>query len=147
MFQKKPLDLHGLFDPHSLLFPAHIPAWCLQQAPVAKKKIAKPNKEVSEEVTAQTMVDKVTEAMSNCLKEVGTARTSAITLQGLEYADNLSETIKKHAEKVEKFYGEVQQKAKASSSTSDKEYGKMLKRIEELSQGTKKLQADQQLSI
>ena len=119
-----------------------VPAWCLQQAPCAKKKITKPTKEVSEEVTPQSMVDKVREAMSDCLKEVGTARTCAITLQGLEYADNLSETIKKHAEKVEKLYGEVQQKVKPSSSTSDKEYGKILKKIEEMSQGTKKLQAD-----
>ena len=104
----------------------------------------KPNKEVSEEVIPQTTGEKVQEAMSNCLKEVGTARTSAITLQGLEYAENLSVTIKKHAEKIEKLYGEVQQKVK-DSSTSEKDYQKVLKKIEEASQGTKKLQADHQL--
>jgi hypothetical protein len=86
------------------------------------------------------MHEKVTEAMEACLKNVGTARTCAITLQGLEYADNLSDAIKKHAEKVEKHYTEVLGKLKASS-TSDKELEKVFKKIEDLSQGTQKLQA------
>ena len=111
----------------------------LQQAPCAKKKAKPQAKEVSEEVVPQTAKDKVTEGISNLLKEVGVARTAAITLQGLEYAENLSQAIKSHADGIEAFYSDVQQTLKGS--TSDKELAKVLHKIEEKSQSTKKLQA------
>ena len=94
---------------------------------------------MSEEVVPQTAKDKVTEGISNLLKEVGVARTAAITLQGLEYAENLSQAIKSHADGIEAFYSDVQQTLKGS--TSDKELAKVLHKIEEKSQSTKKLQA------
>ena len=111
---------------------------------MAKKKPKPAQRETSEEVIPQTMQEKVNDAMAACLKDVGTARTCAITLQGLEYADNLSDAIKKHAEKVEKLYTHVQTQLKASPSTSDAVLEKSLKKIEELSQGTQKLQAGTQ---
>ena len=113
--------------------------WLLQQATCAKKKAQPPKKETSEEVVPQTAKEKVIEAIGNVLKEVGVARTAAITLQGLEYADNLSQAIKSHADGIETYYSEVQKTLKGSPS--DKELAKCLNKIEEKSEATKKLQA------
>lgn len=85
------------------------------------------------------MADKVAEAMKEVVKETGLARTTAVTLQGLDYADHLSDAIKKHADGVETLYSQVQVALK--SSAGDKELGRKLKEIEEKAQATKKLQA------
>ena len=111
----------------------------LEQAPCAKKKPKPQPKEKSEELVPQTAKDKVTEAIGSVLKEVGVARTAAITLQGLEYAENLSQAIKSHADGIEGYYSEVQKILKGSPS--EKELTKVLHTIEEKSQATKKLQA------
>ena len=111
----------------------------MEQEACAKKKSKPQPKEKSEEVVPQTAKEKVTEAIGNVLKEVGVARTAAITLQGLEYADNLSQAIKSHADGVEAYYSEVQRTLKGSPS--EKELAKVLQKIEEKSQATKKLQA------
>lgn len=59
------------------------------QASVAKAKAKKKEKDdASAEVVPQTVTEKVTDAISDALKEAGHARTSAITLSGLEFADN-----------------------------------------------------------
>lgn len=81
----------------------------------------------------------MTDAISDALKEAGLARTSAITLSGLDFADNLSTAIKDHANKIEALYGSVQKAIK--EKVSDKELGKLLVQIEGESANTKKLQA------
>ena len=111
------------------------------QAPVAKKKAAPAKRNTSEEVVPQTAAEKVTAAMSDALKEAGLARTASITLGGLDYADHLSQAIKSHADGIEKFYSEVQTALKEKAE--DKVLNKLLKKIEEKSQNTKKLQAHQ----
>ena len=112
---------------------------CLCQAPVAKKKATKAPKGASEEVVPMSMKERVMDALGDLLKESGTARTSAITLGGLEYADNLSNAIKQHADKVEVLYSKVRGSLK--KSPGDKEMNQFLKDIEAHSQSTKKLQA------
>lgn len=110
-----------------------------QQAPCAKKK-AKPAKaEASEEVVPQTMADKVKEKLEEMLKKSGVARTSSIPLAGLDYAENLGNAIKKHADEVEKLYTDAT--ASIKGSPSDKDMTKLLKKIEDKSQATAKLQA------
>lgn len=79
------------------------------------------------------------DAMSLCLKAAGVARTAAISLSGLEFADNLSATIKTHADKVEQLYGEAQKALK--SSASEKELKRFLKDILQKGEATEKLQA------
>lgn len=102
----------------------------------AKNK-AKPVK--SEDVVPKSVVEQVTDAAADALKEAGSARTAAITLDGLEYAENLGKAIKEHAEKVEKLYGDIQKLIK--NKASDKKLSKLLPKIEKESGNTKKLQA------
>lgn len=104
------------------------------------KKKAKPSKrETSQEVIPQTLGDKVKENLEELLKKAGLARTAAIPLQGLEYADNLSSAIKKHADEVEKIY--TSGIASLKASVDDKELNKLMKKVEEKTQATQKLQA------
>ena len=110
------------------------------QASVAKAKAKKKEKDdASAEVVPQTVTEKVTDAISDALKEAGHARTSAITLSGLEFADNLSTAMKDHANKIESLYGSVQKAIK--TKVNDKELGKILVQIEGEAANTKKLQA------
>ena len=102
----------------------------------AKPK-AKPAK--AEEVEPQSVAEQVSTAAAEALKEAGSARTAAITLNGLEYAENLGKAIKEHADKVEKLYGDIQKQIK--NKASDKELAKLLPKIEKEANNTKKLQA------
>ena len=109
------------------------------QVAVAKKKAEKKVKETSEEVTPQTVTEQVTEAINEALKLAGQARTSAITLSGLEFAENLSQAMKDHANKIESLYGQVQKAIKEKKS--DKELARFIGMIESEDANTKKLQA------
>jgi len=111
----------------------------LGQVAVAKKKAEKRPKETSEEVTPQSVSEQVTEAINEALKLAGQARTSAITLSGLEFADNLSTAMKDHCTKIESLYGQVQKAIKEKKS--DKELAKFIGTIESENANTKKLQA------
>lgn len=110
-----------------------------QQAPCAKKKAKAAKADASEEVVPQTLADKIKEKLEEMLKKSGVARTASIPLGGLEYAENLGNAIKKHADEVEKLY--TDSTATIKGSPSDKELTKLMKRIEEKSQATAKLQA------
>ena len=76
--------------------------------------------------------------MAQLLKDAGTARTTSITLAGLEYAEHLGKAMKDHADKVEKVYKEVQQ---ALKTKNEKEIMKWLQKVETESANTKRLQA------
>ena len=76
--------------------------------------------------------------MANLLKDAGTARTTAITLAGLEYADHLGTAMRDHADKVETMYKDVQ---KSLKTKNDKEIMKWLPKLETEAANTKKLQA------
>ena len=111
----------------------------LRQVPVAKKKSKPVAKETSEEVKAVTTEEKLADALADALKEAGVARTSAITLAGLDYAENLGDAIKKHYNDIECLYTHVQKTMKGKPT--EKELNHCLKKIEEKAQATKKLQA------
>lgn len=114
---------------------------CLQQAPVAKKaakRIPKPQ-ESSEVVEPQSVADKLKLALEDLLKESGTARTAAIQLAGLEYADHLHRAIKEHADKVEGLYAEVQTALKRGEK--DRVLSDFVSKVEVKSEATKKFQA------
>ena len=104
-----------------------------------KKKAKPPAKEASEEVVPVTMEEKLKAVLADTLKEAGVARTSAITLAGLDYADHLSDAIKKHYEDIETLYSTVQKTLKGKAS--EKELGQILKKVEDKAQATKKFQA------
>ena len=73
--------------------------------------------------------------MALLLKDAGTARTTSITLAGLEYADHLGKAMEDHADKVEKVYKEVQQ---ALKTKNEKEIMKWIQKVETESANTKK---------
>lgn len=75
--------------------------------------------------------------MAQLLKDAGTARTTSITLAGLEYAEHLGKAMKDHADKVEKVYEEVQ----ALKTKNEKEIMKWIQKVETESANTKRLQA------
>ena len=85
------------------------------------------------------MEEKLADALADALKEAGVARTAAITLAGLDYAENLGDAIKKHYSDMESLYTTVQKTMKGKPS--EKELNQCLKTIEEKAQATKKLQA------
>ena len=104
------------------------------------KKKAKPTpREVSEEVVPVTMEEKLKGVLADTLKEAGVARTAAITLAELDYAEHLSDAIKKHYEDIEALYSSVQKSLKGKAS--DKELNQILKKVEDKAQATKKFQA------
>ena len=65
-------------------------AHCLQAVRKSAAPKAKPEK--AEELKAETPKDKMNELIEASLKEAGLARTSAITLSGLDYAEDLSKS-------------------------------------------------------
>ena len=101
-----------------------------------KKPKTQPAK--SEEVEPQAPSEKLSDAVALLLKDAGTARTTSITLAGLEYADHLGKAMEDHADKVEKVYKEVQQ---ALKTKNEKEIMKWIQKVETESANTKKLQA------
>jgi len=113
-------------------------AHCLQAVRKSAAPKAKPEK--AEELKAETPKDKMNELIEASLKEAGLARTSAITLSGLDYAEDLSKVLLTHVQGVEDLFKEVQLLNKKADATP-KEFKKMIKKIETKSEGTKKLQA------
>ena len=89
---------------------------------------------------AETPKDKMNEMMEAALKEAGLARTSAITLSGLDYAEDLSKVLLSHVQNVEDLFKDVQLLSKKEGAT-EKEFKKMIKKVEAKAEGTKKLQA------
>ena len=83
--------------------------------------------------------DKLKALLAETLKEAGTARTAAITLAGMDYAEHLSDAIKKHYQEIEVLYSTVQKTL--SAKASEKEMNHMLKKVEDKGEATKKLQA------
>ena len=73
-----------------------------------KNAPAKLKPEKAEEVKAETPKDKMNEMMEAALKEAGLARTSAITLSGLDYAEDLSKVLLSHVQNVEDLFKDVQ---------------------------------------
>ena len=113
---------------------------CLRQAPVAKKQARRPPKEEkSEAVEPQSVADKIKALLEDALKESGSARTSAIQLKGLDYAQHLHTAIKDHADKFETLYSEVQGALKGG--VDDAKLENYVKQIEAKSEATKKFQA------
>ena len=105
-----------------------------------KNAPAKLKPEKAEEVKAETPKDKMNEMMEAALKEAGLARTSAITLSGLDYAEDLSKVLLSHVQNVEDLFKDVQLLSKKEGAT-EKEFKKMIKKVEAKAEGTKKLQA------
>eukprot|EP00435_Cladocopium_sp_Y103_P011382 s2437_g3.t1 len=109
------------------------------EAPCAKKKAKPVAKEASEEVVPVTTEDKLKASLRDTLKEAGVARTAAVTLAGLDYAEHLSDAIKKHYQDIETLYSNVQKTLKGKPS--EKDLKDILKKVEEKAQATKKFQA------
>ena len=109
-------------------------AHCLQAVKKSAAPKAKPEK--AEELKAETPKDKMNELIEASLKEAGLARTSAITLSGLDYAEDLSKVLLTHVQGVEDLFKEVQLLNKKADATTN-EFKKMIKKIETKSEGTK----------
>ena len=82
--------------------------------------------------------EKVKEQIKEALKESALARTSAITLSELEYAEDLSQALLKQATSVETLYKEVQVCLKKGDQKALKHYST---KIEEKASATAKMQA------
>ena len=109
---------------------------------MAKKQKPRANtpQENAEEVKPRTPKEILAEVMDLTLKEAGVARTSSITLSGLEFAEDLSKVLLNHVTSVEKLFKEVQQVLRSKEST-EKDFKRWTKKVQEKSDGTKKLQA------
>lgn len=77
--------------------------------------------------------------MAAALKAAGVARTSAISLAGLEFAETLSTAIKTHVDAVEALFNQMQTLFKGGPS--EKDMKKFMKKIAEHEEKTQKLQA------
>ena len=92
----------------------------------------------SKEVVPVTIEEKVKEQIKEALKESALARTSAITLSELEYAEDLSQALLKQATSIEDLYKEVQGCLKKGDHKALKQYST---KIEEKASATQKMQA------
>ncbi|CAK9111988.1 Nipped-B-like protein B [Durusdinium trenchii] len=107
---------------------------------VVKKKVPKPEEdEKSKKVEPQTIQEKLQEGSTEALKLAGQARTDSITLAGLDYADDLSGALLKHANATEEVYKNVQLALKKKSS--DKDLKPFVAELESKVQVLKKMKA------
>lgn len=77
----------------------------------ASKAKAKP-KAKTEEVKPDTPVEQVQARTAEFLKCAAMARTKSLTLAGLDYAQDLSNTLLDHAKSIESIYREIQKAVK-----------------------------------
>ena len=112
----------------------------VQAAP--KKRPNKPadKEDKSEPVAPLTHKEKVVASLEDFLKSAGSARTQSLTLNGLEYADDLAKTMLKHANSVEAIYTEIK-KAIKSQTGGEKEFKTFQKKMEDKENTGKKLKA------
>ena len=111
-----------------------------------KKKVPKPEEdEKSKKVEPQTIQEKLQEGSTEALKLAGQARTDSITLAGLDYADDLSGALLKHANATEEVYKNVQLALKKKSS--DKDLKPFVAELESKVQVLKKMKAGRAKSM
>lgn len=135
MFKMLPMVAYPHRVIHSLIQPT--PQSFIPQV-VAKKKAPKPI-ENSEPVKPKTIQEALKDQIGDALKEAGTARTCALSLDGMEFAQELSNTLLKAAGEVESLYKKV--RGALNKNVLDKELkgfiGAMTKKVE----AVKKLKA------
>lgn len=115
-----------------------LPSW----KAVAKRKAAlKPRdgEEGTETAMPKTLAEQVKISLGESLQLVQKARTSAITLSGLEFAADLCETIMKHTGTVEASYKAISKVVEKPAK--DQVLQGHLKEIEDKDKITRKLQA------
>ena len=101
--------------------------------------------EKSKKVEPQTIQEKLQEGSTEALKLAGQARTDSITLAGLDYADDLSGALLKHANATEEVYKNVQLALKKKSS--DKDLKPFVAELESKVQVLKKMKAGRAKSM
>ena len=104
-----------------------------------KKKRTDEEKEQSKVVEPETMTQKATAGLQDVLKAASDARTAAIKLQGLEFADQLSKQLLDHAAKLEKMYGKLN--TAICAKKDDKTLKQLLTDLEDILSQTTKAQA------
>lgn len=104
-----------------------------------KRPKAKPAPKPAEAVAPKTLQDEVKEIAADCLKAASTARTNSVSLDGLEFAEDLSQTMLTHCNSVEAKYKEVHTAIRTGASDSALRAFK--KSLEGLDKETTKLQA------
>lgn len=112
----------------------------VQAAPKVKSK-----REVSEKVEPQTYQERVNAKMAEWLQIAGKARTQSITLQSLEFADELATKLMGHALAMEKIYLRIKEQLKNSMKEAD--YQIIYEKMEEKLKINEKLQAQLGLGI
>lgn len=115
--------------------PGPFHAW---QAAVKRPK-AKPAPKPAEALAPKTLQDVVKELANERLKKVSMARTNSVSLDGLDFAEDLSQTMLTHCNTVEAKYKEVQNAIR--KGTSDAALRAFQKSLEALDKETTKLQA------
>lgn len=106
-------------------------------APVKKKQ--RKEEEEAEEVKPQTWQSKASETLPELLQDAAKARTSAIKLDTVEYAGELSKQLLEHAATLEKYYQKLRQSL--DQKKEDKVLKALLKEIDEASAFSAKAQA------
>lgn len=79
--------------------------------------------------------------MGDMLNLAAVSRTRSITLNGLEYAQQLAATMLDFANSTEKLYGEIQVATK-KESTTEKEFKVLCRKVEEKTSTGAKLKAN-----
>ena len=109
----------------------------------APKKRAKPaeTNEGSTPVEPVTYQQKMAASMGELLNLAAVSRTRSLTLNGLEYAQQLAATMLDFANSTEKLYA-VAQTAMKKSTTTEKEFKILCRKVEEKTSTGSKLKAD-----